>query len=142
MAGLGVTVVIGGVLFTQRRAPPPPPPEPPPEPAVVPPTTVSIEASDAPDELVLTVDGKAAHLPLTLPRSSDIHTLVFAARGFQERTLKVDASTSRMLTLAMQPEVAPVEPPPRIHEPTDQPPPVRKKRREVPPNILNAGRKL
>jgi serine/threonine-protein kinase len=105
------------------------------------PETVSIDVSDAPADLTLTVDGKPARLPVVLPRGSGVHTLAFQAPGFQDRTLKLDASLNRTVTLAMQrkpPAIAPApkeskrRPPssrrsPPQSEPAGEPPEIDRK---------------
>jgi serine/threonine-protein kinase len=77
------------------------------------PETVSIDVSDAPPDLTLTVDGKPTRLPVVLPRGSGVHALTFQAPGFQDRTLKLDASLNRTVTLALQPKSPAIVPEPK-----------------------------
>ena len=53
------------------------------------------------------VDGQVKSLPVTMPRGPTIHELAFKAPGYKDRVLRLDASTSRVVTLAMQPAVLP-----------------------------------
>ncbi len=91
----------------------PPPPEP---------RTVTVEVDDAPAGLTLTLDGAAAELPAHLPAGDQVHELTFRAPGRRARTLHLDGSQSRHVTLALEPATAsttttePSKPaPPRDH---------------------------
>jgi tRNA A-37 threonylcarbamoyl transferase component Bud32 len=111
--GVGALVVVGAVAGVLKLRSPGAAPVPPPVAAAAPPVApaapapISIAVSDAPDGLTVLVDGKPATLPVHLPAGSDVHELVFRAPGLKERTIRLDGSTSRMLTLAMQPLPAP-----------------------------------
>ncbi len=74
------------------------PPSPPPAPA-----TVTVEVDDAPAGLTLTLDGAAAELPARLPAGDQVHELQFRAPGRRQRTLRLDGSQSRHVTLALEP---------------------------------------
>jgi serine/threonine protein kinase len=91
----------------------PPPPEP---------RTVTVEVDDAPAGLTLTLDGATAELPARLPAGDQVHELTFRAPGHRARTLHLDGSQSRHVTLALEPAAAsrtttdPAKPaPPRDH---------------------------
>ena len=79
--------------------------------------TVTISVSDPPEGLSVTFDGKASALPVTVRKSSAQHELTFRASGFKERVMRLDATTSRVVTLAMQPIAAP---PPARPAPTNR----------------------
>ena len=149
VAGLATlaAAALGVALLVLRRPPPgtPPPPSVPQPAASAEPPKVTIEVSDAPDDVSVTVDGTPAQVPLTLPRSAELYTLVFSARGLRTRTLKVDASTTRTLTLAMQPEAEPPsETAPRAtHETSVTPTESTAKKRHAPATrVENDARKL
>ena len=67
------------------------------------PRTVTVEVDDAPAGLTLTLDGAAAELPARLPAGDQVHELTFRAPGHRARTLHVDGSQSRHVTLALEP---------------------------------------
>jgi hypothetical protein len=106
------------------------------------PDTVRIDVSDAPADLTLTVDGTPGRLPVVLPRGREVHTLTFQAPGFQDRTLKLDASLNRTVTLAMQPKSPAIVPEPR--ESKRRPPSSRRSppRTEPPAEAPAIDRKL
>ena len=117
--GVGALVVIGVVAGVMKLRSPSAAPVPPPVAAAAPPPAapaapppISISVSDAPDGLTVLVDGKPAELPVHLPSGNDVHALLFRAPGLKDRTIRIDGSTSRMLTLAMQPALAPSAPAP------------------------------
>jgi hypothetical protein len=68
---------------------------------------VTLELADAPKDVQLWLDGAAVEPPIQVPAGSGGHELRARAPGFQERTLRVDASVSRHVTLALQPAPAP-----------------------------------
>jgi serine/threonine-protein kinase len=106
------------------------------------PENVTIDVSDAPADLTLTVDGKPTRLPVVLPRGSAVHTLTFQAPGFQDRTLKLDASLNRTVTLAMQPKSPAIIP--KANESKRRPPSSRRSppRTEPPAETPAIDRKL
>ena len=76
------------------------------------PETVTITISDAPTGLRAWVDGTPAELPIQLPAGADKHDLTFRAPGFEQRTLTVDGTESRLLTLTLKPSAADEPPEP------------------------------
>jgi eukaryotic-like serine/threonine-protein kinase len=124
---VGAAAAAGGIaLFATRGSSPPPAATavvaraPSPEIA-----RVTVSVSDAPEGLSVAVDGKPATLPIVFDQGRDTHELTFKAPGFKDRTLRLDATTSRLLTLAMQPE--PTQP--KLDPPTT--PPARPERNET-----------
>ena len=99
--------LVAGGLYLGRSRPSLSPSAPPATPAAVeparPPAPVTFDVSDAPEGLQVSVDGAPAALPIRLPAGNQTHELVFHAPGFRDRTLRVDASVSRTLTLSLQP---------------------------------------
>jgi eukaryotic-like serine/threonine-protein kinase len=76
-----------------------------------PPKTIDVDVEDRPPGLTVTVDGRPARVPLSLPLGPESHTLVFAAAGYEPMTRTLDATKSRTLVLAMRrvpPPAAPV----------------------------------
>jgi hypothetical protein len=71
-----------------------------------PPATVTLELDDAPKDVQLWLDGAAVEPPIQVPADGGSHELRARAPGFQERTLRVDASVSRHVTLALPPTPA------------------------------------
>ena len=67
-----------------------------------PPKTIDVDVEDRPPGLTVTVDGRPARLPLSLPLGPESHTLVFAAAGYEPMTRTLDATKSRTLVLAMR----------------------------------------
>ena len=144
LAGAAVLVlgVVGAALIRSRparnattvEAPPekaaaaPSPPAPAPKPAPPPaPATVTVEVDDAPAGLTLTLDGELATLPARLPVGDQVHELVFRAPGHRQRTLRLDGSQSRHVTLALEPiPAAPAD------DPAKAAPPARDRRRHAP----------
>jgi serine/threonine-protein kinase len=136
--------LVAGALYLGRSRPSPSPPA---APAAVeparPPQPVTFDVSDAPEGLQVTVDGAPAALPIRLPAGNHTHELVFHAPGFRDRTLRVDASVSRTLTLSLQP-AAPEAP---AGATGNQPAPsdrgdARKKRPRHPSSLSDDARKL
>ena len=82
-----------------------------PPPTTPTPTTVTVEVDDAPAGLTVTLDGAAADLPARLPAGDQVHELVFRAPGHRARTLHLDGSQSRHVTLALEPNPATLTPP-------------------------------
>jgi serine/threonine-protein kinase len=115
LIGVGAAAVVGGALFFARSSGPAPTPAAPspvvaatPTPAAPPPAArepepVTVGVSDAPEGLRAWVDGAPSALPLRLPAGSQTHEVLFRAPGFQDRTMRVDGSSSRTLTLALEP---------------------------------------
>ncbi len=68
---------------------------------VPPPRTVRVQIGDAPPELIATVDGHPASLPLVLPAGPAMHSVVFRAPGYGDRNIVVDGTADRTLTLGM-----------------------------------------
>ncbi len=104
------------------RAAAPAPTNPVPTPVAPPPSgprAVTVEVDDAPAGLTLTLDGAAADLPARLPAGEQVHELTFRAPGHRARTLHVDGSQNRHVTLALEPATTTTEPakptPPRDH---------------------------
>jgi hypothetical protein len=87
---------------TPRVATPPPPA----------PRMVTVEVDDAPSGLTLTLDGAAADLPARLPAGDQVHELTFRAPGHRARTLRLDGSQSRHVTLALEPDAPATTPEP------------------------------
>ena len=98
----------GGARARARRRRTPTPTEP---------RTVTVEVDDAPAGLTLTLDGAATELPARLPAGDQVHELTFRAPGHRARTLRLDGSQSRHVTLALEPTPAatpePAKAPPR-----------------------------
>jgi serine/threonine-protein kinase len=129
-----------GLLSGDRVVSPPPAAVPAPPP---PPRKISITVGDAPDGLAVLVDGEPQELPLELPVGDQVHELTFRAPGFKPRVVHVDASTSRLLTLSMQPEAPPVVSPPPAELPAAGQGEPRKRRPRVPrEEDLDEARKL
>jgi serine/threonine-protein kinase len=95
----------------------PAPPTPTPTPTPTEPRTVTVEVDDAPAGLTLTLDGAATELPARLPAGDQVHELTFRAPGHRSRTLRLDGTQNRRLTLALEPTPAatpdPAKAPPR-----------------------------
>jgi len=113
IAGVGALAVVGGIFFFARSRPTPAPDVPAaatssaPARAAVTPTVpesepVTISVSDAPAGLRLWVDGAPTALPLRLPAGAPAHEVLFRAPGFKDRTMKIDGSASRTITLALE----------------------------------------
>jgi hypothetical protein len=135
-AGAAAVLVLGGVGATLMRshpaappvekpvektaaAPAPAKPSPPPAPAIV-----TVEVDDAPAGLTLTLDGEMSALPARLPAGDQVHELVFRAPGHRQRTMRIDGSQSRHVTLALEPIPA---------EDSAKPaPPARERRKRAP----------
>jgi hypothetical protein len=118
LAFAAIALAAGGAVWlgVGRDAGPPAIPAAPaalPSPAPKPRATVTVSIGDAPESLDVLVDGAPGTLPVRLPAGAEIHELTFRAPGFKERVVRVDGSTSRLLTLEMQPEppAAPVTTP-------------------------------
>ncbi|MEA2699030.1 MAG: eukaryotic-like serine/threonine-protein kinase [Myxococcales bacterium] len=139
--------LVGGALYLGRSKPSPSL-SPPATPAAVEPARqpepVTFDVSDAPEGLQVSVDGAPAALPIRLPAGNQTHELVFRAPGFRDRTLRVDASVSRTLTLSLQP-AAPEAPAgataPQPPAPGDRGD-ARKKRPRHPSSLSDDARKL
>ena len=129
---------------TTAAAPAPaavPAPAPSPPPAA---RTVTVEVDDAPAGLTLTLDGAAADLPARVPAGDQVHELTFRAPGHRARTLRLDGSQSRHVTLAQEPNT-----PAATAEPAKATPPRdrtdRRKRAPCPlaePELTEDARKL
>jgi len=125
--GIGALVLAGAVAGVMKLRAPAAAPAAPPVAAAPPPVApaapppISIAVSDAPDGLTVLVDGKPAPLPIRLPAGNEVHELLFRAPGLKERTIRLDGSVSRMLTLAMQPVPAPPAAPPAVTAPPAPP---------------------
>ncbi|HET6148849.1 MAG TPA: serine/threonine-protein kinase [Polyangia bacterium] len=98
MALLAV-VAVGLVVARSRPTPAPTPAAPAPRA----PEAVNVGVIDAPGGLRVWVDGAPATLPVRLPAGSGEHQLLFRAPGFQDKTMDVDGSANRTLTLSLQP---------------------------------------
>ncbi len=70
------------------------------------PSTVTLDVDDAPAGLTLTLDGATAELPARLPAGDQVHELIFRAPGRRARTLHLDGTQSRHITLALEPAPA------------------------------------
>jgi serine/threonine-protein kinase len=112
--GAAVAAVIA-VLAGRSSAPAPAPaPIPAAAPVAAPPApaTVEVDVEDAPPGLAVTVDGRPARLPVSLPRGADVHHLTFAAPGFEALARELDGTKSRTLVLDMKRAAPPPEAPP------------------------------
>jgi hypothetical protein len=87
---------------------------------------VTVSVSDAPEGLSVWLDGEASTLPVTLARDRSVHELTFRAPGYKERVMRLDASTSRVVTLAMQPLAAAMPQPAVAPPPAAAPTPSRR----------------
>jgi serine/threonine-protein kinase len=101
----------------ERRANGPPPAAPALEPLAAP-KTVDVDVEDRPPGLTVTVDGKAGHVPITLPLGGQTHSLLFQADGYEPMTRALDGSKSRTLVLGMRRESAGPAAPPSAPMPT------------------------
>lgn len=86
---------------------------------------VSIEVNNGPADLRVAVDGRAATLPVRLPRGTDKHRLQFSAPGYQTEDQVVVPSRDLLIHLSMQKKAAPIAPRParRPAEPRPTPAP-------------------
>jgi len=74
--------------------------EPSPTPA---PETVRIEVQGASPETTAEVDGKAASLPVELPRGPQVHRITLRAPGVPPRTLEIDGTRDRIVDMVTAP---------------------------------------
>ena len=118
----------------------PPPATPTPTPAE--PRTVTVEVDDAPAGLTLTLDGAAAELPARLPAGDQVHELVFRAPGHRARTLRLDGSQNRRVTLALEPTPAATPEPAKTPPPRDRASHKRAAPRSAEPDLTEDARKL
>ncbi|HEX3694532.1 MAG TPA: serine/threonine-protein kinase [Polyangia bacterium] len=99
--------VVAAAPAPEKLPPAPPAAEPPPAPAADPkpvaeaavPPTVRIDLQGVPARTVVTVDGRAADLPLQLPRGSQMHHVVLKPPSGAERVLDLDGSKDRLVEL-------------------------------------------
>jgi serine/threonine protein kinase len=132
LIGAGAVVVVvsvGAALWGTRGRPTPatttPVAQPPsPAPAILDPPpvaaakTATVEVEDGPPGLQVTVDGVVKPLPVTLPKGTEMHTLLFQAEGFEPREIQVDGTREhRSLVLTMKP----IPPPPEYAVPKRSP---------------------
>ena len=118
------------------------PPTPTPTPTPTEPRTVTVEVDDAPAGLTLTLDGAAAELPARLPAGNQVHELVFRAPGHRARTLRLDGSQSRRVTLALEPTPAATPEPAKATPPRDRTSHKRAAPRSAEPELTEDARKL
>jgi len=84
------------------------------------PLIVTVEVDDAPAGLTLTLDGAAADLPARLPAGDQVHELTFRAPGHRSRTLHLDGSQSRHVTVDLEPAPATAPEPAKATPPRDR----------------------
>jgi len=73
------------------------------EPSPPRPETVRIDLQGAPPETTAEVDGKAAPLPVELPRGPRVHRITLRAPGVAPRTLEIDGTRDRIVDLVLAP---------------------------------------
>ncbi|HEY2899132.1 MAG TPA: protein kinase [Polyangia bacterium] len=106
-ASVSEPAVVSAAPAPEKLPPAPPAAEPPPAPAAEPkpaaapalPQTVRIDLQGVPARTVVTVDGRAADLPLQLPRGAQMHHVVLKAPSGAERALDLDGSKDRLVEL-------------------------------------------
>jgi hypothetical protein len=116
-----------------------------PTPTPTEPRVVTVEVDDAPAGLTLTLDGAAAELPARLPAGDQVHELTFRAPGHRARTLRLDGSQSRHVTLALEPNAptAATPEPAKSTPPRDRATEHRKRApRSTEPELTEDARKL
>jgi serine/threonine-protein kinase len=134
------TAVEKSAPATTAVAPPSATPTPTPTPTE--PRTVTVEVDDAPAGLTLTLDGAAAELPARLPAGDQVHELVFRAPGHRARTLRLDGSQNRRVTLALEPTPAATPEPAKAAPPRDRTSHKRAAPRSTEPELTEDARKL
>ncbi|HEY8924536.1 MAG TPA: protein kinase [Polyangia bacterium] len=67
------------------------------------PETVRIDLQGAPPDTTAEVDGKAAPLPLELPRGPRLHRITLRAPGVPPRTLEIDGTRDRIVDMVVAP---------------------------------------
>ncbi|MES1207222.1 MAG: protein kinase [Pseudomonadota bacterium] len=112
----------------EQAAPPPQEPVPPPapmrptstspaaRPAATAPAvseTVTIDIEGAPAGTEITIDDRAAALPLRVPRGRSTHRILIRPPGGSARSIEVDGTRDRVIELVVDPPPAPRAPAPR-----------------------------
>ncbi|HET6281990.1 MAG TPA: protein kinase [Polyangia bacterium] len=123
-----ISAAVAAPSLPAAAPPAPPRDEPPPAPAEV--SEVSIELDNGPAALRVAVDGRAATLPLRLPRGPEKRRIQFSAPGYKSEEQLVVPSKDLIIRLAMQKEAAPT-PRPAHHPSEPRPAPTRKTTKNV-----------